>query len=101
MNQKKVLPAVLVLGAIGIFALLLWAYQQMGLGTDMIKPEGTLEEVVNTEAIPDTLEGVSQEITNQVALDDAALEVEINAETTEIEKESGLLSTLNQSYDEN
>lgn len=95
MDRKKIL--LVAISAIGAFALLVWAYQKFNLGAETGMETSGLEE---TGALPETLEGVSKEIENQTTVDSTALEAEINAETVEIEKESALLNTLNQSYDE-
>ncbi len=51
--------------------------------------------------IPTTPSGIVDEIEGEAALDAAALDAEIDAETAEIQKDSESLNNLSQSYDEN
>jgi uncharacterized protein YaiI (UPF0178 family) len=96
MDRQKILLG--VLSGVVTLAVLVFAYQYL-----------MNKEVTNTESnkteqavvVPNTIEGVSEEIESQTTIDDVAIEAEISAETAAIEEDVKTLNNLSRSYDEN
>jgi hypothetical protein len=103
MDRQKILLG--VLSGVLTVAVLIFAYQRMMRSTDteadIQTPQAMTEKKAAPKPIPTTPSGVADEIESEAALDDAAIEAEINAETGEVQKDSESLNNLSQSYDEN
>lgn len=103
MDRQKILIG--VLSGVLTVSVLIFAYQRMmnstDTDTDIETPQAMMEKKEAPKPIPTTPSGIVDEIEGEAALDAAALDAEIDAETAEIQKESESLNNLSQSYDEN
>ncbi len=103
MARQKILIG--VLSGVLTVSVLIFAYQRMMNSTDtdtgIETPQAMMEKKEAPKPIPTTPSGIVDEIEGEAALDAAALDAEIDAETAEIQKESESLNNLSQSYDEN
>jgi hypothetical protein len=103
MDRQKILIG--VLSGVLTVSVLIFAYQRMMNSTDtdtgIETPQAMMEKKEAPKPIPTTPSGIVDEIEGEAALDAAALDAEIDAETAEIQKESESLNNLSQSYDEN
>ena len=103
MDRQKILIG--VLSGVLTVSVLIFAYQRMMNSTDtdtgIETPQAMMEKKEAPKPIPTTPSGIVDEIEGEAALDAAALDAEIDAETAEIQKDSESLNNLSQSYDEN
>jgi hypothetical protein len=103
MDRQKILIG--VLSGVLTVSVIIFAYQRMMKSTDtesdLEVPQAMMEKKEAPKPIPTTPSGIVDEIEGEAALDAAALDAEIDAETAEIQKDSESLNNLSQSYDEN
>ncbi|MEK9174012.1 MAG: hypothetical protein AAB845_01980 [Patescibacteria group bacterium] len=96
-RQKMLLGA---LSAVVVLAILVFVYQyQDNKSADTMMPK--LKQAEAPKPIPTTVDGIADEIESEAALDEAALEAEVTAETAEVKVDSQTLNNLSESYDEN
>jgi hypothetical protein len=100
MDRQKVLLG--VLSGVITLAVLIFVYQQMSkeepvpMEMSVIKPEQEMPR-----PIPETIEGVTDEIAAQAVEDEAMFNAEVAAEEAEMQADSETLNNLSESYDEN
>lgn len=101
MDRQKLLLGVLS-GVITI-ALLFFVYQQMNKSQqgENMPNNAMMEKAETPKPLPKTVDGVADEIEAESALDDKAIQEEIDAETSAVSEDSDALNSLGQSYDEN
>ena len=103
MDRQKILIG--VLSGVLTVSVIIFAYQRMmksaDTESDLQAPQAMMEKKEAPKPIPTTPSGIVDEIEGEAALDAAALDAEIDAETAEIQKDSESLNNLSQSYDEN
>ncbi len=103
MDRQKILIG--VLSGVLTVSVIIFAYQRMMKSDDtesgLEVPQAMMEKKEAPKPIPTTPSGIVDEIEGEAALDAAALDAEIDAETAEIQKDSESLNNLSQSYDEN
>ncbi len=103
MDRQKILIG--TLSGILTISILIFVYQRIMKNTEMSVDLPSAQ--VNTEKanapapIPTTPGSITDEIESEAALDDKAIEAEINAETSDVQADSESLNNLSQSYDEN
>jgi hypothetical protein len=99
MDRQKILLG--SLSAVIVLAVLVFVYQkQMEKNADTMMPK-MMQETEKPKPIPTTVDGVADEIESEAALDEAALDAEIEGETAEVQADSQTLNNLSESYDEN
>lgn len=103
MDRQKILIG--TLSGILTISVLIFVYQRImkdsDTAVDLSPAQAGMETKAIAKPLPTTPSAVADEIESQAALDDAAIEAEVNAETSDVQEDSESLNSLSQSYDEN